>query len=786
MVTISGKQFSESEFAQAQKLIFRGNVGAARGDPRLTQLIRLLQAGGQRTAEQIQAPRPGSVSLEVFEELKLRAEETQILPSGIRAPTPSAQEAKRTLREIGSVRAFGEPQPLFIGGLGGVTEEEFEQLEEAETPGERRDIALQIREERERPSFFDILSRPVQGLDPREFRAREGTFIREEIEPFIKKIKKRETIESAVDVLFERGVSPIGDLIIGGTGLRNIPGFSQRIDPIIERATERAKGIVSEPILFPIEQPEKTIVLLGVGGALGFALKGLGLGATALGLESQFSQATLIGGTILTAKIVTDIGEQVISEKDLREQGRIIGRTATEFSLLGGGVVAGEKGFIKTAGFLRTIGRTEILAKDIIAPEIFQGQTFPKIRRGQTAGELRSEFFKFQLPGEQPGFPRGFTASPQQFGKLTEIKFGTSELPGLFQAPKVSPRFLRIGGERFKLVGLDKFGTGFPTIIRLQPESLSLVPGLRGGERIVSGGFRGGRPITPRAKEIFSFFEKAPKGQAFIPFIKTEKEAVVAFGTPIEKIGGKFFTRFQGVRIPIEQFKVVPGAKDITSQLGIQNLGDVVGSASSRRLAITPIFTPSKIGAFSSLVSRPSKLSSRLSLSSLGRSSSLSLPSSSSLRSSLRDIGSFAKSFSSSLPKLSDFGSSLASFRRGGGRAPPLIPPPPIIPDFPTMERIFPGRRRTAEAKKKRRRLPKRKPFVPPIRPSFSAIVLNLEGILPTGREFFQGRAGVIPGAQFRFVPKRRKSKKRITKKRITKRPKRRVQRNFMRRLTNI
>ena len=52
---VSGRRFTEGEIQQAESLIFRGKTFAARGDPKLQDLIRRLQSGGQRSRGEIKA-----------------------------------------------------------------------------------------------------------------------------------------------------------------------------------------------------------------------------------------------------------------------------------------------------------------------------------------------------------------------------------------------------------------------------------------------------------------------------------------------------------------------------------------------------------------------------------------------------------------------------------------------------------------------------------------------------------------------------------------------------------
>ena len=146
------------------------------------------------------------------------------------------------------------------------------------------------------------------------------------------------------------------------------------------------------------------------------------------------------------------------------------------------GVSALPRGVVKVSDLYRTRGLKELPATSLIAPEYFRGQTFPAIRKGQTAGELKAEF-KPLLPGETK--PAGFTASPGSFKTETIAGKGTSSLPGLFQAPKISPQFLKVSAGERKLVSFNILDTLKPTIIRTTPTKFRLGPGVKETTRAI-------------------------------------------------------------------------------------------------------------------------------------------------------------------------------------------------------------------------------------------------------------------------------------------------------------
>lgn len=374
---------------------------------------------------------------------------------------------------------------------------------------------------------------------------------------------------------------------------------------------------------------------------------------------------------------------------------------------------------LKVSDIARTTGLRQLPTADIIAPEfLFKGQTFPAIRKGQTAGQLLAEF-KPILPGEI--LPGGFTASPIPFAKITQTGRGTSELPGVFQSPLVSPRFLRISGEADrKLFSLNLFDTFRPSIVRITPERIRLGPGVLSTQK----------QLAQNLKETRKFFEqKAPKGESIIPFLKTEKEAIIPFGTELALIDKRFFVKFEGRRVPIFEFEtrgVGKGrGKGLVEDIGkLPSVEDITRSLSRGVTRERGLITPLSSTAF---------VPSRSSLSaSIGR----GLPSSA-----------FRSSGVSRISPRDPF--SIGDISRVGGRGvssfrplPPTSAPRIILPsidDF--LDPIGKPRVRRGERKKKKKDKKKKgKKRTTPTRVSFTGIVLGIEK-----GAFVSPRFGVSP-----------------------------------------
>lgn len=245
------------------------------------------------------------------------------------------------------------------------------------------------------------------------------------------------------------------------------------------------------------------------------------------------------------------------------------------------------KGIVKGSDIIRTVGLKELPQEKIIAPEYFKGQKYPKIKKRETAGELLREFKPIKELNEKK--PAGFTASPKPFKKETTAGAGSSELQGVYQAPKVSPAFLKVSSENKKVFSFNPFGTTLrPSIIRITPTKYKLIPQI--SNKISN-------PIK-LTKDIKSFFKfSAEKGTSYIPFIKTEKEAIISLGTKLERTNKKFYIKFEGRRIPIYQMKATKGGSNLNKIS--KEMKDVI-SSSRRKVGEESYINPSSIFKISS------------------------------------------------------------------------------------------------------------------------------------------------------------------------------------------
>lgn len=422
-----------------------------------------------------------------------------------------------------------------------------------------------------------------------------------------------------------------------------------------------------------------------------------------VGLVSSPFQVASFGVGIVTEPIETfeetikSIGEipTAFREDPAYTSGYLTGNIVGQTLLLkAGGRVAR-----KTVDFVRTRDLVEIPFEDVVAPEYLAGQRFPEIKSGQTAGELLKEFRNTDLYGVTE--LKGFTASPNPLPKNTQALAGSSELAGLYQAPKLSPAFLKISKAERKAFSI--FGESWrPTIVKANPVDFELAPYLK---------FSSG--VVPQERAI-KFFKRPeqyneliaeqerlglPKGtkisrtgKSFIPFIKSEKEAVIPAGTKLAKTGRRFFIKFEGRKIPIDEFDTIP-VDDLgnplvkipkSREVSVRNIKETLSSSRLGRRAI--IEGSEIVGTISGVrsSSRPRRSSVSSSISSSLISSLTSIPS------SITSGSSSASSTSSAVSSPSSFASSLSSLSSSGSSVSPpssMTPPSTDIPSKPTPPR---------------------------------------------------------------------------------------------------
>lgn len=288
------------------------------------------------------------------------------------------------------------------------------------------------------------------------------------------------------------------------------------------------------------------------------------------------------------AEFVLDYKDYKISKGETF--GRILG---AEVIPMGAGGYIGAKYAPKVMDYFKTKGRTEIPPERVITPEVLTGKTrFPEIRGLSPPQKQIADIRLFKAGKYAPPITRlkGYTGKgeliyPEAYQKLpfkiqpggyhaTGIKFwkgdvkvtrGESQFAGLYTAPSISTYFLRTAGGRYSLFGGKLFEPyGKPGVAYIKPT------------RYVKG-------------------TKGKPGEAFIPGIKPEVEAIVTEDTLLEFIGGRYYFKFGGRRVPVDMFKTTKGKIIIkpSTKIKIGQVGKAGKILSSYKIPSSlPITTP--------------------------------------------------------------------------------------------------------------------------------------------------------------------------------------------------
>jgi hypothetical protein len=290
-------------------------------------------------------------------------------------------------------------------------------------------------------------------------------------------------------------------------------------------------------------------------------------------------------------------------------------------------------------------GKTGHAPTEFIEPQVLKGkQEFPTSH--EPASKLLEEFktgeFKFQ---EELG---GWHATSSPFAKTTMTQIGTSEHPGLYISPSLSPHFLGLPGETSMSYAVKaSSGTGAKALWIGTDIEIS--------------------DVTTKGLTTFLMKEAGtPKGFIFskeFPMIKSEKQAIIPPLTQLTRtstgmFGFSDFVKISNVRVPIMTYKAASGggmlAKTLLSMptiseslvsasrvssvasvglVGLSKISSASKSSISKPLLVSKS-TPSSTVKFSLPISSSIKVSSPISsslVSSLKISSSISTPSSPSI-----------------------------------------------------------------------------------------------------------------------------------------------------------
>lgn len=233
-------------------------------------------------------------------------------------------------------------------------------------------------------------------------------------------------------------------------------------------------------------------------------------------------------------------------------------RMAPKIGLAMAGGAIGWKAGGSAIGRWQTRGRTEIPLNRITDPAVARGsQSFPMTRRGQTPTQLLSEFRsnKYGLPSDLPGKPGVWHATPGKFKSGIEILDAPSrstDMPGLYVSPRVSPYFSRIAPKsksKYSLFGEPE--PIRPSVSRIYTEGIGRLPE---GSRTIGEG-----KTFIRAKGQPGKAYLTPDVEARAISGKVEAEATITPGTILTEIGSKYYTKVGNRRVPIDRFVVGSG-----------------------------------------------------------------------------------------------------------------------------------------------------------------------------------------------------------------------------------
>jgi len=340
--------------------------------------------------------------------------------------------------------------------------------------------------------------------------------------------------------------------------------------------TEQFAGGVIEGGAYQIAgSPKRAVASLatfGIGTAVGGGLKLASYGARSAGTliggvkagqiaSTSVKVGGVAGGGFLTYLYGSEQYKKYKSAETTKQKGAVIGESIADFFLIGSGAKVGAKASAKGIGLWETRAGSGIPAESLIPRNVLSGEKrFPEIKRGSSAGELKSRFFELKLPGEKPGTPRAFTATDITPPKNEIIPRLSSEFAGKSASPDVSPNFLRVGGsssgQKRKPFDMLKGFLGFdglgdqPTITRYSLSGIGYAPGVKPYSRNL-----GGKPGIRRLQPFFEGLapQKPRKGFGYIAFVKPETELKITQGSEfkLDFSRARFFTKIEGIRVPI-------------------------------------------------------------------------------------------------------------------------------------------------------------------------------------------------------------------------------------------
>ena len=278
---------------------------------------------------------------EFNEKIKEGAVGREVLLSQLNAAiTQSQLEAQRKRREAGIsvVTPSPERQPgvQLIAGGREVAVRDFFEAKESQT--EATEVLSEGQEEVEQGVINKLQQRLLSTRVGEEFKRfqqskeRIGLLLIPESERKRREVRKEkavEVLEKGVDILFQ----PISPKL-----------ESQKTD-LGTKIEDLERGFIKGAITFPVREPEKFLILGGIGQALPLVIPKITTGITTgisavLGGGAKAGVAaktiTTLAGIGLGTKFAIDVTQQVKTAETFEEKGAILGETFVEIGLLGG------------------------------------------------------------------------------------------------------------------------------------------------------------------------------------------------------------------------------------------------------------------------------------------------------------------------------------------------------------------------------------------------------------------------------------------------------------------
>ncbi len=344
-----------------------------------------------------------------------------------------------------------------------------------------------------------------------------------------------------------------GQVVFTGTA-KKYEQYSKEYDEIkkLEKKSKEFKTGATELAYLGLSKLPRTWGEVALTGA---AIYGGSKVITAAGtLAAKAPQAVKTVGKIAFAG--TDIytaysGGKAALSSDLPASERIVGGGAAGLSVLSLGAMA----YPKVSGYIRTAGRAKVPIEQLIPEEVLTGKKmFPEAGVGSPKQIARAHKELFEsmgttLPSQTK--PAGFHATGEVFWKGNTAEVG--EAP-LHISSDISPWFLRISDQApsFSLSLKNIFRK--PGVAQVTPKRFEINIGREIG----------------RAKG-YAWSKPTKTGIAYIPGQSPEIEAILETGTGLQKTGTRYYSKYSGIRFPIDTFEVVDSGKAVSGAIGVSS-----------------------------------------------------------------------------------------------------------------------------------------------------------------------------------------------------------------------